>query len=60
MLATPDGKMEESEWCMIDEKDAEAESWGYCDKYMNYDKIREKVKSLIDEEIPEMRKISDE
>lgn len=57
---SPDGKMTEEEWCKVDSDQGGDPDWGFCVPNLDYDKVRMKVKELMEEEIPEMRKIKEE
>jgi len=57
---SPDGKMTEEEWCEVDPAEGGTPNWGFCEPNLDYDKVRMKVKALMEEEIPEIRKIKDE
>lgn len=57
---SPDGKQTEQEWCMIDPAEKPETPWDWCEPILDYNKVREKVRDLLAEEIPELRKIRDE
>jgi len=57
---SPDGKSTEAEWCEVDPKEGGTPNWGFCEEILDYDKVREKVRNLMADEIPEIRKIKDE
>lgn len=52
--------MSEEEWCKVDSDQGGDPDWGFCVPNLDYDKVRVKVKDLMEEEIPEMRKIIEE
>lgn len=57
---SPDGKSTEAEWCEVDPSEGGSPNWGFCEPILDYDKVREKVRDLMGDEIPEIRKIKDE
>jgi len=59
-MPSPDGKMTEEEWCKVDPAAGGSPDWGYCEPKLDFDKIRMKTKELMEEEIPEMRKLRTE
>jgi len=52
--------MTEEEWCMVDPDAGGNPNWGFCSANLDFDKVRLKVKELMADEIPEMRKINAE
>jgi hypothetical protein len=58
--SSPDGKDTGEEWCEVDPSEEGNPNWGFCEPILDYDKVREKVRDLMGEEIPEIRKIKDE
>jgi len=45
---------------MIDPAEKPETPWDWCTPILDYNKVREKVRDLLGEEIPELRKIRDE
>jgi len=59
---SPDGRMTGSEWCYADTSEKGGggyPAWGYCVPVLNYDKVREKARSMLYETLPEIRKVAD-
>jgi len=49
---SPDGKMTDKEWCLIDPKENANPNWDWCEGVLDYDKARKRVSELFEEEIP--------
>jgi hypothetical protein len=45
---TPDGKITEKEWCEIDKKEKAEKKWDYCQPILDYNKVRERVRDLLE------------
>jgi len=44
--------MTEKEWCLIDPSLNANPNWDWCKSELDYDKVRERVADLFEEEIP--------
>jgi len=60
MQRSPDGKDTQQEWCYVDSSEGGNPNWGFCEATLDYDKVRMKVRDLMADEIPQIKKIRDE